>query len=272
MNDIKISIITICYNAGNIIEATLNSVINQTYKNIEYIVIDGGSTDETNSIITQYSPYINTYISETDHGIYDAMNKGIRHATGDYINFMNAGDVFHTKTTIEEFVGEIDIQYDIIYGSVNKMLHDCYYLYKPFPIEQMAKKMILPHQATFIKTSFHKVHLFDTSYRSSGDYHFFYNAYYRYGARFKEVDIVVCDYEDSTGMSKDNYKCARMEDLRIWGKEHHFPTLLKTYCWFFYRDIKKLSKKVISTNAKRKLRDIQLEKQGYKIIYKNNQK
>ncbi len=267
MNDIKISIITVCYNAADKIELTLDSVINQTYKNIEYIVIDGGSTDETGSVITRYSSYIGTYVSETDHGIYDAMNKGIRLATGDYINFMNAGDVFHTNTTVEEFVGKIDTQYDIIYGSVNKMLRDCYYLYKPFPIGQMAKKMILPHQAAFIRTSFHKAHLFDTSYRSSGDYHFFYNAYYRYDARFKEVDMVVCDYEDSTGMSKDNYKCARMEDLRIWGKEHHFPTLFKTYCWFFYRDIKNLLKYLVTADIQRKLRDMQLEKQGYKVIY-----
>ena len=100
MEPIKISVITVAYNASRYIETTILSVINQTYSNIEYIIIDGGSTDGTVDIIKKYSNKISYWISEPDKGIYDAMNKGINKATGEWINFMNAGDTFHNPDTL----------------------------------------------------------------------------------------------------------------------------------------------------------------------------
>ena len=96
----KFSIITVTYNAGALIEDTIQSVITQTYKNIEYIIVDGASTDKTMSIVTRYREHIHTVVSEPDHGLYDAMNKGIRLATGDYVCFLNAGDELHEDDTL----------------------------------------------------------------------------------------------------------------------------------------------------------------------------
>ena len=101
MNSPQISVITISYNAVNEIENTLLSVINQKYSNIEYIVVDGGSNDGTVDIIRKYENYIDKWISEPDNGIYDAMNKGIDMASGEWLNFMNSGDMFLNDMVLE---------------------------------------------------------------------------------------------------------------------------------------------------------------------------
>ena len=98
----KISVVTVCYNAADTIEKTMLSVLNQTYHDIEYIIIDGGSTDGTVEIIRKYADRIAYWVSEPDKGIYDAMNKGIKVATGEWINFMNAGDEFVDEGVIEK--------------------------------------------------------------------------------------------------------------------------------------------------------------------------
>ena len=97
----KITVITVCHNAAKTLEKTIKSVLNQTYPNIEYIIIDGGSTDDTVDIIKRYADRLAYWISEPDKGIYDAMNKGIEVATGEWINFMNAGDTFYEENTID---------------------------------------------------------------------------------------------------------------------------------------------------------------------------
>ena len=95
----KFSIITVTYNAGAVLEDTIQSVITQTYRNVEYIIVDGGSKDHTLDIINRYREHIHTLVSEPDKGLYDAMNKGIRLATGDYLCFLNAGDELHEDDT-----------------------------------------------------------------------------------------------------------------------------------------------------------------------------
>lgn len=117
----KVSIITVVYNGEETIERTINSVINQTYTNVEYIVVDGNSKDSTNIIIKKYNHKITSYISEKDNGIYDAMNKGILLATGEWIIFMNSGDSFYSENSLNEFFSYYSNfkEAKIAYGDVN---------------------------------------------------------------------------------------------------------------------------------------------------------
>ena len=100
-NNIRFSVITVMYNAGNFVEKTILSVVGQSYKNIQYVVIDGGSTDNTKDILKKYEQDIDVIVSERDSGVYDAMNKGVSMADGDYVIFMNAGDRFASSTVLE---------------------------------------------------------------------------------------------------------------------------------------------------------------------------
>jgi glycosyltransferase involved in cell wall biosynthesis len=122
MIDYKISIITICFNEINTIEQTILSVINQTYPNIEYIVIDGKSEDGTYDAILKYKNHINTLIHEKDFGIFNAMNKGIKVSKGDYILFMNAGDYFYDSYAVQNLMKYANNINEVIYGST-KFVH-----------------------------------------------------------------------------------------------------------------------------------------------------
>ncbi|ORM38742.1 hypothetical protein A2G94_05325 [Francisella endosymbiont of Ornithodoros moubata] len=119
-NDIKplITVITVVYNGEAYLEKIILSVINQTYESVEYIIIDGGSTDGTIDIIKKYESKINYWISEAYNGIYDAMNKGIKLATGDWINFMNAGDLFYNLSVLERLHKNFSLDLSILSGKV----------------------------------------------------------------------------------------------------------------------------------------------------------
>jgi len=156
----KISVITITYNAKDFIEATLQNVINQSYLNIEYVVIDGASNDGTLEIIERYKEKIDILVTEPDKGIYDAMNKGINNATGDYIIFMNAGDEFFDLQTIEKAFTNHNNE-DFVYGDTvmvgkNGQERD-WYKKKPkqdvISYRSFINGMVICHQSMFIKRS-----------------------------------------------------------------------------------------------------------------------
>src|SRR4051812_3706421 len=112
-----VSIITVCYNSGNTLRQTVESVLNQTYPDIEYIIIDGGSTDGTVDIIKEYAGRGILYLSEHDNGIYDAMNKGIKKASGDIIGILNSDDVYFNNSVIHKVVNEFkERKVDAVYG------------------------------------------------------------------------------------------------------------------------------------------------------------
>ncbi|RHJ54940.1 glycosyltransferase family 2 protein [Bacteroides sp. AM10-21B] len=147
----KISVVTVCYNAADTIERTMLSVLNQTYHDIEYIIIDGGSTDGTVDIIRKYADKIAYWVSEPDKGIYDAMNKGIKVATGEWINFMNAGDIFCDKNVLTNIfsTGSVD-EYSFLFS-------DFYVYEKGIKIKVSAsyEKGILLHQSIIYKRKLH---------------------------------------------------------------------------------------------------------------------
>jgi glycosyltransferase involved in cell wall biosynthesis len=120
VGDIKISLITVTFNAGSTIERCIKSVISQTYKNVEYIIIDGASTDATLQIVNSHSDHIHRFVSEPDQGIYDAMNKGINFATGDIVGMLNADDYFSDNCVLADIARVFeDKNVELAYGDLD---------------------------------------------------------------------------------------------------------------------------------------------------------
>lgn len=172
-NSPLITIITVVRNGEQIIEETIASVLQQEYNNIEYIIIDGGSTDNTIEKIKKHENSIDLWISEPDKGIYDAMNKGIALASGEWINFMNAGDQFYDFSTLKKIVSEIiKKKSDIIYGdfiAVNEDSKDEVYI-KSKSLSEIWKGMIFCHQSVFIKRNLLLQIPFDIKFKIVADY------------------------------------------------------------------------------------------------------
>jgi glycosyl transferase family 2 len=177
---IAVSIITVCYNAANSIERCLRSVALQTHQSIEYIVIDGGSTDGTLAAIEKYRERIAVLVSEPDNGIYAAMNKGLARATGDLIYFLNADDYLADERVVADVVAVVESQPrgGVYYGSIElRQSGEPIGVYHPEEPEKAAEIMVcgcLPHQATFARREvFKRTGPFDDTYRYHADYDWF---------------------------------------------------------------------------------------------------
>lgn len=209
MGNIKITIITVVYNGIKNIENTLLSIINQQYDNIELIVIDGGSTDGTQEIIKKYNKNIAYWVSEPDKGIYDAMNKGIQAATGEWINFMNSGDSFYSEKVLSNFNFSQLNEFDVVYGSINCITKSNAFILKPKPVHKMLESLIFCHQAAFAKRTLLVSNKFDTFFKIAADYKMFFT-FFKNGAKFKELDLIVSNYEAEDGISSNSfYKMGR---------------------------------------------------------------
>ncbi|NDW11790.1 glycosyltransferase [Bacteroides sp. 214] len=230
-----ITIVTVSYNAASTIEATILNVINQTYKNIEYIIIDGGSKDDTLDIIKRYEDKISSWISEPDKGVYDAMNKGIEKATGEWILFLNCGDSFYTNTVlfdVAERLGNSDA--DVVYGDtmcvfsekINKRIDG-------LSIENIQKRMPFCHQSCFLRTKVAKENLFDLGYKVCADYNQFYNLYTK-GARFEYVSTIIAYYNlADVSLSNSNELLMFDEIAKINGSDKHTVFKLKRAVFSF---------------------------------------
>jgi glycosyltransferase involved in cell wall biosynthesis len=168
-----LSVITVVRNGDKILEKTILNVLNQSYDQIEYIIIDGGSTDETLDIIKKYENNIACWISEPDKGIYDAMNKGITRATGMWINFMNAGDEFYDLNTCKIIAKSIsENSFDVIYGDfvAKNDLINLEILVKAKPLNSIWKGNLFSHQSCFIRYDVLRNNLFDINYKIVADF------------------------------------------------------------------------------------------------------
>ncbi len=189
-----VTVVTVVLNNKDGLEKTIKSVINQTYPNVEYIVIDGGSTDGTLDVIRRYENYIDYWISESDEGIYDAMNKGILLALGKWINFMNSGDCFVNLNVLYKIF--IDIynevfNYDIIYGNTVINYGKFERIFKAKNVKEIKKGMVFCHQSSFIKTSLHKKKLYNSlKYKLAADFDFFFTSYLE-ERFFKKLDTTI---------------------------------------------------------------------------------
>lgn len=209
--DMKVTVVTVCYNAIDVIEKTILSVINQTYSNIEYIVVDGNSNDGTIDVIKKYSDRISRWVSEPDKGIYDAMNKGIDLATGEWINFMNAGDFFVNDSVIEDIRLALQESHDVVYGNTIIVNGRYKKFYKAFLDND--KLPCFCHQSSFISTSLMKHYYYDDSFVIAGDTDFFYKVHKK-GYNFFYVDMIV-SVDDTNGVSSNNRVCVYKEVSRI---------------------------------------------------------
>lgn len=190
---LKVSVVTVCYNAVKSIEETMLSVLNQSYKNIEYIIIDGGSTDGTVDIIKKYADRLAYWVSEPDKGIYDAMNKGIAFATGDYLYFLGADDTLINHSIINEVFGTFDFRNknDVIYGNVIIQPSGKIYDGK-FSRWKLIRKNIC-HQAIFYPKSALKKHQYTLRYRAYADYYENIRLW-GIGYKFKYIPISVANF------------------------------------------------------------------------------
>lgn len=223
---IKISIVTVCYNAEDTIEETIKSVLEQTYPNIEYIIVDGASQDKTPDIITRCTAKRNVrFISEPDDGIYDAMNKGIRMATGDYLQFLNAGDVLCSCDVVAKVAEKIKTcQADIVYGNIlyhNPDGSEDTRVYGQFCSTLFYYLLgdCINHQAIFAARECLKGKEFDISYRICADREWMMRMK-KQKYRFKAIDLLICSYSlDSESASVKNHDIY-MEEAERCIREH----------------------------------------------------
>lgn len=203
----KLSIITVNYNDAEGLERTIQSVISQTFHDYEFIIIDGGSTDDSLKVIKKYVNYIDYWVSERDGGIYPGMNKGLRQAKGDYVNFMNGGDCYHSSDVLEKIFA-LETDADIITGAhaenglrnVGKGGLTMLDLYK----------WAIDHQASFVRREVLLRHPYDEKYRIVSDWKFFIEALVFDNCTFYYTDIIVVDV-DMRGISNTNFALDKQE-------------------------------------------------------------
>jgi acetyltransferase-like isoleucine patch superfamily enzyme len=226
----KLSIITVCFNEETNIRLTIESVLKQTYRDcIEYIVIDGGSTDNTLKIIKDYENQIDVLVSEKDEGIYDAMNKAVMKSTGKWLQFMNAGDVYSSTDVLEQVFGGIERTSDIIYGKSNRVTETG----NRFPVmhashERLRWGSTFRHGACFINTKYHQSRPFALHRKDLGfalDFNFLHNAY-KEGRSFEEVDTFILDYLEE-GASNNKYQSIRYNHRIVNGQKMGLIASLK---------------------------------------------
>ncbi|MGK0376608.1 MAG: glycosyltransferase involved in cell wall biosynthesis [Patiriisocius sp.] len=223
----KLSIITINFNNAVGLKKTIESVVNQTSNDFEYIVIDGGSKDGSIDIIKKYDSKINYWISEPDNGIYHAMNKGILLAKGDYLEFLNSGDILVNETVIQKIIPELNVGVEILYGNMLKQMPNKIRRDKGFRGRQPTLldfyKGTLNHSPAFIKRSlFDKFGLYDQSLKIASDWKWYLEVIIlgRIIPSYLNLDITVFDMNGISSTDHNLNKSERKSVLQLFLPEY----------------------------------------------------
>lgn len=227
MSFMKISIITVVYNNERTIREAINSVLKQTYSDIEYVIIDGNSIDKTVQLINEYSDQLGYFISEKDMGIYDAMNKGIKAATGEVIGILNSDDLYRDTTVIGTVMNEfiqnptLDIVYgDLVYvknSNVDKVVR--YWKSNSYYKNFFETGNVPPHPSLFVKREvYEQVGYFDLNYKLAADYEFMLRMFKKFDFKSKYINKVIVKMRlgGATNQSYSNIKRQNIEILNAW--------------------------------------------------------
>ena len=245
----KISIVTITYNAARVLQRTLDSVNSQTYSDIEHLIIDGASQDSTVAMSEAYRQQISYDVviqSEPDQGLYDAMNKGLRLATGDYIIFMNAGDTFHETTTLENVAKVAAVNVAVLYGDTNVVDQEGRFLRKRHQSaperltwRSFRQGMLVCHQAFYVRLDIARNIPYDLQFRHSADVDWCIRVMKEAERRhltLVRVPGVVADFLDG-GDSTQNHRASLKERFSVMHRHYGLLTTLTMHVWFVVRAI-----------------------------------
>lgn len=254
----KLSIITINYNNARGLERTLKSVVNQNSKDFEYVVVDGNSTDASKEIIEKNKTYINKWISDFDSGVYNAMNKGIEMANGDYLIFLNSGDKLVDQDVVSKVIPLLENNIEIIYGnliySLNEIPQTLFVPSKNVDLSYFLNSF-LPHPSSFIKKSlFQKIGFYNEKFKIISDWEFFLRSIVIHKASYLHIDLVISDF-DNSGISSnsENEKLIHNEKQAVY--KELFPNLENEI-------------KLIEFASSRRMRQIQNIKKNHSFLWK----
>ncbi|MBM3920781.1 MAG: glycosyltransferase [Sphingomonadales bacterium] len=239
----KVSIITVCYNSARTLQETIESVLSQTYTNIEYVIIDGGSTDETHIIIDKYKSRISHFVSEPDKGLYDAMNKGIALASGELIGILNSDDVLAHSGVIEHIISAMDSNTDAICSDVHIFKNQKESIVRKYRCNRWKPWMFRighqpPHPGFYVRRiCYEKYGSFDLQFKRSADFELL--------LRFIKVQKIRTKFLPYTsvlmrsgGSSQQDLKAiteANVEDHRALLKHGYFSTVSLIWCKYFLK-------------------------------------
>lgn len=256
---LKFTIITCTYNAAHELQRTLDSVLRQQYGAVEHLILDGQSADDTVALAQAYklqsdaddNDHEVVIVSEPDHGLYDAMNKGIGRATGNYIVFLNAGDRLHSETTLEDIaacVGEGEPLPGVLYGDTDivddngrflrhrRLQPPAHLTWKSF-----RSGMLVCHQAFYARTDLARQHPYDLNFRFSADFDWcirIMKAAKQQSLGLRNVHMVVADYLEG-GMTTRNHRASLKERFHIMRCHYGLPVTIAMHLWFAIRTVVK---------------------------------
>ncbi len=243
----KFSLITVTYNARGVLEDTIQSIVTQTYKNWEYIIVDGASTDGTMEIVNRYREHINIVVSEPDKGLYDAMNKGLKLATGDYVCFLNAGDCLHEDETLYLMVHALsettssangDTLPDVMYGETEIVDSEGHFLSmrrlsapEHLTWKSFQQGMLVCHQAFFARRELAEP--YDLQYRFSSDFDWCIRVMKKSHNLFN-THLTLVDYRQE-GLTTQNHRASLIERYHIMCRHYGTCSTILHHAWFLLR-------------------------------------